>query len=123
MPSRRSFIKSSLQSGLALGAVSVLPAVIQSCSSSKKTSGTASAFTTLPEQMPLAYAYNALEPVIDAQTMEIHYTKHAAAYSKNLKEAMAAESVACRHFGGTDPCQDICVFGKNEKQWWRPLQP
>lgn len=94
MPSRRSFIKSSLQSGLALGAVSVMPAVIQSCSSSKKTGGAGSAFTTLPEQMPLAYAYNALEPVIDAQTMEIHYTKHAAAYAKNLKEAMAAESVA-----------------------------
>ena len=94
MASRRSFIKSSLQSGLALGAVSVMPAVIQSCSSSKKTGGTASAFTTMPEQMPLSYAYNALEPVIDAQTMELHYTKHAAAYSKNLKEAMAAESVA-----------------------------
>lgn len=94
MPTRRSFIKSSLQSGLALGAVSVLPAVIQSCSSSKKTSGNISAFTTLPEQMPLAYAYNALEPIIDAQTMELHYTKHAAAYSKNLKEAMTAESVA-----------------------------
>ena len=94
MPSRRSFIKSTLQSGLALGAVSVLPVAIQSCSSSKKTSGTSSAFTTLPEQMPLAYAYNAFEPVIDAQTMELHYTKHAAAYSKNLKEAMAAESVA-----------------------------
>jgi Fe-Mn family superoxide dismutase len=48
----------------------------------------------LPNQTPLPYAYNALEPVIDAQTMEIHYSKHAAAYSKNLKEAMAAESVA-----------------------------
>jgi Fe-Mn family superoxide dismutase len=71
-----------------------MPAMIQSCSSSKKTGGTASAFTTMPEQMPLSYAYNALEPVIDAQTMELHYTKHAAAYSKNLKEAMAAESVA-----------------------------
>jgi Fe-Mn family superoxide dismutase len=32
--------------------------------------------------------------VIDAQTMEIHYTKHAAGYSKNLKEAAAAENVS-----------------------------
>jgi superoxide dismutase, Fe-Mn family len=28
----------------------------------------------------LGYAYNALEPTIDAQTMEIHYTKHHRAY-------------------------------------------
>ncbi|HEY5463486.1 MAG TPA: superoxide dismutase [Hanamia sp.] len=41
--------------------------------------------------MPLPYKYDALENVIDAQTMEIHYTKHAAAYSKNLKEAAQAE--------------------------------
>ena len=34
-----------------------------------------------------------LEPSIDAQTMEIHYTKHASAYSKNLKEAATAEKV------------------------------
>ena len=43
------------------------------------------------DQKPLPYAYNALEDVIDAMTMEIHYSKHAAAYSKNLKEAAAAE--------------------------------
>jgi superoxide dismutase, Fe-Mn family len=45
------------------------------------------------DQQPLAYPYNALEPSIDAMTMEIHYTKHAAAYSKNLKEAALAENV------------------------------
>jgi superoxide dismutase, Fe-Mn family len=94
MATRRSFLKSSLQSGMAIGAVSILPSVISSCSSSKKSTGNTSSFTTLPEQAPLPYAFNALEPMIDAQTMEIHYTKHAAAYSKNLKEAMAAESVA-----------------------------
>ncbi len=43
------------------------------------------------DQSPLPYAYPALEPSIDAMTMEIHYTKHAAAYSKALKEAAAAE--------------------------------
>ena len=36
---------------------------------------------TLP---PLNYAYDALEPHIDAQTMEIHYTKHHQAYVTNL---------------------------------------
>ena len=44
-------------------------------------------------QRPLPYAYTALEPAIDAQTMEIHYTKHAAAYAKNLAEAVDAEKV------------------------------
>jgi Fe-Mn family superoxide dismutase len=32
----------------------------------------------------LAYAYNALEPHIDARTMEIHYTKHHQAYVNNV---------------------------------------
>lgn len=45
-------------------------------------------------QEPLQYAYNALEPSIDALTMEIHYTKHAAAYCKNLNEAVHAENAA-----------------------------
>jgi superoxide dismutase, Fe-Mn family len=46
------------------------------------------------EQTPLAYDYKALEPHIDARTMEIHYTKHAAGYSKNLIEAAAEEGVS-----------------------------
>jgi Fe-Mn family superoxide dismutase len=45
------------------------------------------------DQQPLPYKYDALENVIDAMTMEIHYSKHAAAYAKNLKEAAAAETV------------------------------
>lgn len=45
------------------------------------------------DQQPLTFAYNALEPSIDAATMEIHYSKHAAAYCKNLQEAAAAEGV------------------------------
>jgi superoxide dismutase, Fe-Mn family len=37
----------------------------------------------------LPYAYNALEPHIDAKTMEIHHGKHHAAYSSNLNAAIA----------------------------------
>lgn len=44
------------------------------------------------DQQPLPYAYNALEDIIDVTTMEIHYTKHAATYAKNVKEAVAAEA-------------------------------
>jgi Fe-Mn family superoxide dismutase len=36
----------------------------------------------------LAYAYNALEPVIDATTVEIHYSKHHATYAKNLNATL-----------------------------------
>lgn len=40
---------------------------------------------TLPE---LPYAYNALEPYIDEQTMRIHHDKHHAAYVKNVNDAL-----------------------------------
>lgn len=37
----------------------------------------------------LKYAYDALEPYIDARTMEIHHTKHHNAYTTNLNAAIA----------------------------------
>ena len=40
---------------------------------------------TLPE---LGYAYNALEPHFDAQTMEIHHSKHHQAYVNNANAAL-----------------------------------
>lgn len=45
------------------------------------------------EQMKLPYGYDALEPHIDAKTMEIHYGKHHAAYVKNVNEAIAEEKI------------------------------
>jgi Fe-Mn family superoxide dismutase len=45
-------------------------------------------------QIPLPYSYTALEPNIDAMTMEIHYTKHHTAYIKNVNDAIAAESIS-----------------------------
>lgn len=40
---------------------------------------------TLP---PLPYPYNALEPYIDARTMELHHTKHHQGYIDNLNKAL-----------------------------------
>ena len=43
-----------------------------------------------PFQLPdLQYAHDALEPHIDARTMEIHHGKHHAAYTANLNAALA----------------------------------
>ena len=46
---------------------------------------------TLPE---LPYAFDALEPNIDAKTMEIHYTKHHQAYITNLDKALEGSDLA-----------------------------
>lgn len=46
---------------------------------------------TLPK---LPYAYDALEPHIDARTMEIHHTKHHNAYTTNLNAAIDGTDLA-----------------------------
>jgi superoxide dismutase, Fe-Mn family len=45
---------------------------------------------TLP---PLTYANNALEPHIDARTMEIHHDKHHAAYVNNVNAALEGKGL------------------------------
>ena len=43
----------------------------------------------MPFELPsLSYAYTALEPHVDARTMEIHHTKHHQAYVSNLNAAL-----------------------------------
>jgi Fe-Mn family superoxide dismutase len=44
------------------------------------------------ELPPLPYANNALEPHIDALTMEIHHDRHHGAYVTNLNNAIAADA-------------------------------
>ena len=47
----------------------------------------------MPFEVPkLRYEYNSLEPFIDARTMEIHHSKHHAAYVTNLNNAIAKHS-------------------------------
>ncbi|HXA44066.1 MAG TPA: superoxide dismutase [Candidatus Angelobacter sp.] len=54
---------------------------------------------TLP---PLPYAYDALEPYVDARTMQIHHDKHHAAYVANLNKAVAGFPEV-----GSQPVEDL----------------
>ncbi len=89
---RRNFIAQSALAGAGtLLALPVLGALTKTASA-----GSNAIFPPIVtgfDQQPLPYAYNSLEPSIDALTMDIHYNKHAAAYCKNLKEAALAEGV------------------------------
>jgi Fe-Mn family superoxide dismutase len=84
---RRDFILNSGKAVLAVGlSTTVIPVIANSIN--KKT---ASLTDVKFQQQPLLYKFDALQQAIDTQTMEIHYTKHAAAYCKNLNEAYVAE--------------------------------
>jgi len=71
---RRTFIHASL--GVAAVAANIGPSVAQGAPES------------LFKLAPLPYAPNALEPHIDAKTIEIHHGKHHAAYVNNLNTAL-----------------------------------
>jgi Fe-Mn family superoxide dismutase len=86
--SRRKFILSSAT--VTAGSI-IAASSINKLFATEKTAAALNAISF--DQQPLIYPYNALEPSIDAMTMEIHYTKHAAAYCKNVKEAATAEGV------------------------------
>jgi Fe-Mn family superoxide dismutase len=81
--SRRNFLKTA-------GGIAAAGAVLTTVASEAKAQNEAAgALTehTLPE---LPYAYDALEPYIDAKTMELHHSKHHAAYVSGLNAAEAA---------------------------------
>lgn len=92
MSNRRNFLKTTIvgTAGLAIG-INGIAETLSGFETNKIDSS--SIPTTGFDQEPLPYKYDALEDVIDAMTMEIHYSKHAAAYCKNLKEAAQAEGV------------------------------
>jgi len=83
MMTRRQAIKTG---ALASAALAALPNAIAQTNSPVPASAAASGPFTVP---PLPYAYDALEPYIDARTMEIHHDKHHAAYVANLNKAVA----------------------------------
>jgi Fe-Mn family superoxide dismutase len=58
---------------------------------------------------PLPYAFDALEPHIDAKTMEIHHGKHHQAYVTNLNNAIAGTDA--ENMSIEDICRNISKFG------------
>jgi Fe-Mn family superoxide dismutase len=79
----------ALSSALALAALATGPVLAQtgpSVAAQTHAQAPAAAFT-LPA---LPYAYEALEPAIDAETMRIHHDRHHKAYVDNLNAAVAA---------------------------------
>lgn len=91
--SRRAFLLNGTKASLAfsIGSTVIGSSLLSSCKTASK--NISNPFVTGFEQKPLPYDYKTLEPYIDAQTMEIHYTKHAAAYAKNLNDAAIAEGI------------------------------
>jgi Fe-Mn family superoxide dismutase len=86
MMTRRQAIKTT---ALASAALATLPGAIAQTNSTAPAAAPTGPFT-LP---PLPYAYDALEPHIDAQTMQIHHDKHHAAYVANLNKAWGEDDV------------------------------
>jgi Fe-Mn family superoxide dismutase len=98
LTSRRDFLLDTTKAGIAVIAGS---SFLGSCATAQKAS-VSNKYVTDFKQDPLPYAYNALNEAIDAQTMEIHYSKHAAAYAANLQDAAKAEGVDV-----TKPLEDL----------------
>lgn len=83
---KRDFIKTTA----AASAIVAIPSIITSCTSEKKGDDdqVKNIVSSKFEQLELGYKYDALEPFIDARTMEIHYSKHHAGYVKKLNKAI-----------------------------------
>lgn len=87
-------------------------AIAQSSTSSTSTATPVHPFT-LP---PLPYAYDALEPHIDARTMEIHHDRHHAAYVANLNKVVADTPQLAEFAKGSveDFLNQLRAHGKSE---------
>lgn len=93
-------------------------------------SQTAQAQSGDPFSLPkLDYAYNALEPYVDAQTMEIHHSKHHQAYVNNLNKAvkgskyekLAIEDILLRAGSAGDAIRNNGGGHYNHSHFWKIL--
>jgi Fe-Mn family superoxide dismutase len=78
----------------------------------------------------LPYAYDALEPHIDARTMEIHHSKHHAAYTNNLNNAIANTPMAnmtieeiCANVGDNAAVRNNGGGYYNHNLFWTVMAP
>jgi Fe-Mn family superoxide dismutase len=121
--SRRQFIKQTGKAGIAMASMPII-----------HTFGGLQLFEEPNyKQQQLPYAYNALEPFIDAMTMEIHHTKHAAGYTKNLNDACVAEKVDITNTSITSLIASISKYSTkmrnnagghyNHELFWQTTQP
>ncbi len=85
--SRRDALK-TLGAGLTLASLAALPARMSGADPATVAPLSAPLGWELPK---LPYAYDALEPHLDARTMEIHYTKHHQAYITNAKKLLEGQ--------------------------------
>src|SRR5271163_1863785 len=87
LTTRRQAIKTLTAAAIASTTLGRFPAFAQTTAAAP-----AAAAPTGPFKLPpLPYAYDALEPYIDVETMHLHHDKHHAAYVKKLNEALAKE--------------------------------
>ena len=63
---------------------------------------------------PLPHAFDALEPYIDARTLEIHHDKHHATYLNNLNKALEACPVL-DNFG--DEIEQLFIRNHFYRRW------
>jgi Fe-Mn family superoxide dismutase len=87
MMTRRQVLKTTALATVAYATVSTRPTTSAQITRGAAVGNTSTGPFTLP---PLPYPFDALEPYIDAQTMQIHHDKHHAAYVDNLNKAIAA---------------------------------
>ena len=71
----------------------------------------------------MPYAYDALEPHIDALTMEIHHSKHHNAYTNNLNAAVEANGLEGKSIEELlSEHSDIAAIRNNGGGWWNHCQ-
>ncbi|TRZ83006.1 MAG: superoxide dismutase [Sediminibacterium sp.] len=127
---RRQFIATSSKAGMAIAAMPLMTKISPITSINSITTLTAAGEYA---QQPLNYGYAALEPFIDAMTMEIHYTKHAAAYAKNLADATLAEKLDIQTTTLQDLLKNISHYSPkmrnnagghfNHEMFWQLMKP
>jgi Fe-Mn family superoxide dismutase len=127
---RRQFISTSGKAGMALAAMPLMAKINPITTIHSKT---ILSLANEYAQQPLNYSYAALEPFIDAMTMEIHYTKHAATYAKNLADAALAEKLDTQTTALTDLIKNISHYSPkmrnnagghfNHEMFWQIMKP